>query len=320
MQIPNDYNGVTVFQGFSSSYGDLGKATIDGGTSGSSYILLQIVNCLSISFLDLVFQNNGATGTESGVRNGDGGNSSITTFTRCVFKGMKGSGVFAHAGGNFIECEAYDNVGIGFELRSAVYCRRCISHDNGSHGFSSAGFATKAVLESCASFKNGGSGIGYSDNSGLFSLRACDFYDNVSHGVDGSVQNFVLLENCNFVKNGGYGLQVNSANAIVFLSNCGFGSGTQANTSGTTNIPVTSVVEEIATVTYASDVTPWANPDEGDFRITLAAAKNAGRGAFTLTDATYDGGTVGYPDIGAVQHEDSGGALLRPVNLNGGLV
>ena len=56
---------------------------------------------------------------------------------------------------------------------------------------------------------------------------------------------------------------------------------------------------------FASDVTPWVDPANGDFRINLAAAKGAGRGSYTQNAG---GGTVGYPDIGAAQHQDSGGS------------
>ncbi len=57
---------------------------------------------------------------------------------------------------------------------------------------------------------------------------------------------------------------------------------------------------ESGSITYAADVTPWVDPANGDFRITLAAAKSAGRGSFTQTQSSYTG-TIGYPDIGAAQ-------------------
>ena len=68
-----------------------------------------------------------------------------------------------------------------------------------------------------------------------------------------------------------------------------------------------SIVENIGAVTYGANLTPWVDPANGDFRINLAAAKGAGRGTFLQTSASYTG-TVGFPDIGAAQHLDSGGA------------
>jgi hypothetical protein len=71
-------------------------------------------------------------------------------------------------------------------------------------------------------------------------------------------------------------------------------------------------------VTYANDVTPWTDPANGDFRISLAAAKGAGRGTYTQTAASY-AGTVGYPDIGAAQSTGGGGSSSsRMVNIRGG--
>lgn len=77
------------------------------------------------------------------------------------------------------------------------------------------------------------------------------------------------------------------------------------NASGTTNN--TGKMQVFGSVTYASGVTPWSAPSTGDFRITLAAARNAGRGAFTETASGY-AGAIGYPDIGSNQHLDSGGS------------
>jgi len=91
----------------------------------------------------------------------------------------------------------------------------------------------------------------------------------------------------------------------ALLQNNRFGAGTQANTSGDVN-PGGNVVQ-VNSAFYASNVTPWVDPANGDFRINLAAAKDAGRGNFTQTAASY-AGTVGYPDIGAAQHQDTGGA------------
>jgi hypothetical protein len=102
--------------------------------------------------------------------------------------------------------------------------------------------------------------------------------------------------NCNFVKNGGWGVNGSAVNTL--LVNCGFGSGTQANASGTS----TQAIEQNS-VTYASGATPWNDPANGDFRIVAAAARAAGVGTFTQTQASYSG-TVGYPDIGAAQHKE----------------
>jgi hypothetical protein len=113
----------------------------------------------------------------------------------------------------------------------------------------------------------------------------------------------MLLENCNAVKNGGYG--INAANfgandvSKVHARSCGFGSGTQANSSGATGSSSAVgivVLENLDAVTYAANLTPWRDPESGEFTIVLGAALAAGRGTFLGTTNTQ-----GYPAIGAAQ-------------------
>ena len=142
--------------------------------------------------------------------------------------------------------------------------------------------------------------------------------NNVKDGISfrgGSINEGALIENCNFTTNANWGINngstgTSTVNAIVF--NCGFGAGTQANTSGDISLPNNCIV--VGTVNYASNVTPWNAPATGDFTITLAAAKNAGRGTFTETQASYTG-TVGKPDIGAAQAAAGGGG--GPIGVSG---
>ena len=64
-------NGPTVFQGYTTTPGDLGKATIDGGTSGASYSIVSGTSNF-IKLADLIFQNNGASGSTVGISPGTG--------------------------------------------------------------------------------------------------------------------------------------------------------------------------------------------------------------------------------------------------------
>src|SRR3990167_7616154 len=86
--------GPTFFQGYTTAYGDLGRATIDGGTAGASYVLLTFSGSgTAMCFgLDLIFQNNGATGSANGV---NWGNDTRAFPQRCVFSNVRGAGLFA---------------------------------------------------------------------------------------------------------------------------------------------------------------------------------------------------------------------------------
>ena len=118
----------------------------------------------------------------------------------------------------------------------------------------------------------------------------------------------MTIESCNFIKNGTYGIIGNGAGGrIGSVINCGFGAGTAANSSGTTS-SLKGIIET-GSVTYGSNLLPWVDAPNGDFRINLAAANGAGRGTFTQTASSY-AGAVAYPDIGAVQHQDAGGSTV----------
>lgn len=297
--------GPTFFQGFTSAYGDLGRATIDGGTAGASYVLLTVSGSgVDRTFcLDLIFQNNGATGSATGVNFGNSGRSLIK---RCVVNSVRGIGLHVQ---NAVECEAYScnqsntaNLG-GFSAQTTgQFLDRCISHDNSgsnNNGFYNGG-AGECVLIYCIADTNGLHGFYDNNNTITTKIINCDSYNN---GGDGwrtiTASGTVFFENSNFIKNGGYGINVSTGTRIGLAINCGFGSGSQANTSGTINVAA-GQIEEIGTITYASGVTPWVDPANGDFRINLGNAKGQGRGTFTETAASYSG-TIGYPDIGAGQ-------------------
>ncbi len=294
-------------QGYSATFGDFGRATIDGGSSGVAYTLL-LINWSIWVIADFIFKNNGASSSADLVQvqtaNGNHGE-----FIRCVFANSRGNGLKILASGIIVtECEAYgcnqSNGGnsAGFSAGSASTFVRCIAHDNSgsnTHGFYTDGGGD--VYDGCIADTNGSVGFRFNANTAA-SYKNCEAYNNASHGFFvGNNDRPTYMENCNALKNGGAGVNGTGSSNNGLIANCGFGSGSMANTGGQTASIGSTVV--IGSVTYASGVTPWIDPDNGDFRINLAAAKNAGRGAFTQTQAGY-AGAIAYPDIGAAQHND----------------
>lgn len=315
------------FQGYTSAYNDLGRAIIDGGTSGVSYILLAAsgANC---RYVDFIFRNNGASGSAAGVDCTGGVECLIL---RCVVNNVRGIGlILAGAAGQVVECEAYgcnqsNGTNSGISLTgNGNFAIRCISHDNtGSNTRGFTGGNTAALIK-CIAHSNGGVGfhLTFSDIGGI--LIDSDAYNNGSDGIllPSSNPHAVYIENCNIVKNGGYGINYSGAGLCTgAVVNCGFGAGTMANTSGATSPTIASGsfgnMHAIGLVTYPNNVTPWVDPANGDFRINLAQAKSAGRGTFTETAASY-AGTVAYPDIGAGQHLEGAGInrALLPSGLS----
>lgn len=322
--ISHSITGSVRFQGYTSSPGDGGRWTLSGGTSGASYTVLTLPNHGPF-FQDVIFLNNGATGSADGVIM-----QGSSRFFRCVFTGMVGGGVninpaSAGAVGALIECEAYGNNTSNTASKGGVIINgpgvtlvRCMIHDNtgsNTHGvFVAIGSSGQCHMVDCVVESNGASGffsVSSTNNWQSFVFQGCDFYNNAGSGVSiaNAAAGFVLLhvESCNLLKNGAYGITTSLSTGTFggHLLNNGYGSGSEANTSGASNL--VAGLEESGAVTYASGVTPWVDPANGDFRIDLEAAKRAGRGAFLQTQAGYSG-TVAYPDIGAAQHQDSGGS------------
>lgn len=294
-------SSASVVQGYTSSVNDGGRATIDGGTSTGA--LVTDVGVGGMQFIDLIFKTSITTGTLDLFTT-----TRLSGFTRCVFTGARNNGIAVTADGEvLIECEAYDNnkantaSKAGFYLPNRALLTRCIAHDNA--GSNTIGFLVTTglvTLQNCISDTNGKYGISFTGASfnGGYIVSNCDIYNNGSDGINvvtGSV-NPLLIENTNFIKNTGAGINNVSVLGGGFIYNCGYGAGTQANGSADT----INNLAQSGTVTYGSNLTPWVDPANGDFRVNLAAANFAGRAFFLETAASY-AGAVGYPDIGACQ-------------------
>lgn len=302
--------GPVTFQGYTTSVGDLGRATFDGAANAISVLTASGVN---INYVDLIFIN----GTGTGGVVAHSGNENL--FLRCVTSAGNRSGFNSSSGsGSYVECEAYgantsNNAGgAGFVVGASMTLIRCISHDN-SAGTNAAGFrcSVASFFNRCIADTNAGAGLVFSGVTTVTIINS-DFYNNALDGIDltGASATSAYIENSNFIDNGGYG--INSSGSAIrngAIVNCGFGSGTAANASG--NIATAAAaLTVIGSVTYAADVTPYSAPTTGDFDITLAAAKAAGRGTFTETAASYTG-TLGVPAIGASQPSAAGGSTQR---------
>lgn len=309
------------FHGFTTTYGDGGIAQIVGPTTGASFVMLTVSGAGN-ELCDLELYNNGATSTSGGVVV-----SSNNVLRRVVVHDVRGIG-FSNTttAALFVECEAYacntSNTASTGGFSVIGKCVRCVSHNNS--GSNNIGFLSSAngaaYFENCIADSNGSHGFASVQRAQTVTLKGCDAYANGGDGlrcdVNTTAGGITYAENCNFIGNGGYGVrdvETTLAHRTV-LVNCGFGAGTEANSSGA--VATNAFTQEIGSVTYPNDVTPWVDPDNGDFRITLAAAKGAGRGAFVQTQSGY-AGAVGYPDIGAAQHQESAGAALLVLQRRG---
>lgn len=298
-----DKSNIITHRGYSAAVGDGGQAIFDGGNPGTSFVLLSVTGA-DLVFEDFIFRNNGTSGSANGV---SASGNLRPIFRRIVAHGIRGSGIAGPTSGSgiILESEAYDcnksNSGTLAGITGFAWIVRCFSHDN--LGNINAGFFSNNAFTSyigCIAARNGRWGIDLTPaGNEHFVVMHCDLYANVGNGlnISTSADATFIVENNNFVKNGGYGWLI-SGSPTGFIHNNGYGSGTQANTSGQSS--GSGAFEEIGSVTYPADVTPWVDPANGDFRVSLPQAKGQGRGQYTQTAAGY-AGTVGYPDIGSAQ-------------------
>ena len=292
----------TAFQGYSSTPGDGGKATIDTGTNAVGAI--STTGAAGITFADLIFQTSATTGASIGVTQ-----NTYAYFFRCVVHGFKSHGFYISGGdlGVYVECESYGNTGIGFANAAggAIYVF-CYSHGNTSYGYYLGASQQAIYVINSISDSNGTAGILIDAFSNMTLVATnCDFYNTSGDGISEKSSGVAIIRNCNFIKNTGKGINV-TGGVNGYANNNGYGAGTMANGSADTLAAIVST----GAVTYASGVTPWNAPTTGDFSIVLAAAQAAGRGAFTETSPKT--GTVGYPDIGAAQSKGP----AKPVSVN----
>lgn len=289
-------NGPTIFQGYTTTPGDMGKATIDGGTSGASYILLALSGA-SVVLADMILDHNGATG---GANLLNVNTSPRALVLRCVL--ADGRGAINLGSQTMISCEVYGNNGnaaaIGaVSIGAGGTMLNCYVHDNTSAKTSGAQTSGSGwtVFANCIFANNATNGI-FAVSSVI--VLNCDFYSNPGSGIEITLATPLqaYIQNCNFLKNG-FGVSNSAPARIGAIYNCGFGAGSMANSANEVNM---GAMIDSGGFSYASGVTPWVNPDTGNYSITLRSAKSAGLSKFVETFSNF-GGTVGYPDVGAAQ-------------------
>ncbi len=288
------------WMGYSTAYGDGGRAIIDGGTAGASYVLLTFGTTGQVELRDLEIKNNGATGSADLI--------SVTALQfcafRCVFRDARGELIATSSGTSFVRCEFYganqSNTasGCAVSLAASSTFVKCIFHDN--TGSNTSGVRTTAgayavAFVDCIFDSNGEHGLFTGGNSMSCTVVRCDFYSNGSDAIRNNCAH-LWVDSCNFINNTSNALEcglVNAGHAIA--SKCGYGAGTMANDAGN----LSGNIDELDTFSYANDTTPWNAPDTGDFSLEGEDAISTGDGTFLQTASGYTGST-GFPDVGAV--------------------
>jgi hypothetical protein len=290
-------NGDSVcMEGYSSSYGDSNLAVIDIGTSSSTILNFNAagkIKCVKFTCSATSGSNNGITMNTLGA-----------VLEKCVVTGARGSGIGAGTIIDIIGCELYGNntsnsvsTGAITVTGNGVSIKNCIIHDN--TGSNNSGiYATSAFYVFNTIFDtNTLNGIRLGSGFTYFSVFNCDFYNNGGSGIDfNSTAGVGIIRNSNFIKNGGYGINSTNLAYTTDVVNCGFGAGTMANTSGQTN---GNAINAVGSITYQTDISPYMDAANGDFRIKLTESMNSGFNDYVQQASSYSG-VVGCPSVGAV--------------------
>lgn len=296
-------NDRTIFQGYASTPGDEGKATIDGGTNN-----ITLMQSTTGIFIDFQFSNNGTSGSQTGVSP-----STPSYFYRCAFRHFRGQ---ACVGANaFVECEFEDwnqsntasSPAISYINITFVY--RCYFHDATAGAnciaitASNVSWTPPFLINECIFDNISGDAFQCTTNQSAF----LHLYNNLFYKVAGNVVN-ILTGGSNYSWVQGFNnimmscsgsLIKNAANGLCrgMMFNTVYGSGRYANRA---SLFVNSTsVSDISPIILPPDVSPFNSIDTGDFSLVYAPLIGTGRSKFLQVGSKT--GTTSYIDIGATQ-------------------
>lgn len=192
-----------------------------------------------------------------------------------------------------VGCWAHDNTISGFTnsptFGSASSFAWCIASNNtgaSSDGFSPSGPPNLAQFVNCAAYANGRDGFRTGNGSSSMAVAV----------------------NCVAVNNSGYGFNLENGGQGQHLVNCaGYN-----NTSG--NVKTSSL--NVSFVALSGS--PFTDAASNDFSLNNTSGAGASCRAVGFPGVFPSGLTTGYLDIGAVQHQDSGGGSSYSGGVYGG--
>lgn len=307
-----DYQNVSRWESYGTYRGDKGtKATWSAGAQTSVTLFTSGSNCVMDNMI--LDCNNGASNAgwasstfrsvalrvkvanAKGLGFSESAGNYPVLWMYCEATNCQGAAAFsATLGGNFHYCEAWDNTTVGFAVSgagNAVFVN-CIADSN--TGASSDGF-----VPTC---------------SHPVTFHRCVAYGNGRHGFNVNGTAASILTDCLSETNGGHGYTATAgANPQVELWNCG----AYNNTSSAVGYDATKITLPVRSFLATPTGSFFTNAAASDFSLTNTANQGAlarAAGFPTMPHATQ----TGYPDVGAVQHQDAGAAGMLYVPDGGG--
>jgi len=298
------YQQATRLVGYGTTRGDTGRPTIQA--SAGSFTLLTVGSGKDgASIENLILDGNSQTSAI-----GLNVNAGSVVVTGCKIMGCPGGGILTASSfyGNIQQCEVTTCGTAGISVAGPPIGIQILNnyiHDNTAVGVTFASGATIQVVV----------GNVIANNTGASSdgLSVAVFYVNFIHGnvFYGNGRDGIRLtnqyparecvQNNIFVSNGGYGINSSSAPTKTYSAAIAYNA-FYNNTSGARN----NIATGVGDVTLTSD--PFVASGSGNFALNNTAGAGAACRAAGFPGAFPGGTTTGYADIGAVQHQDSGGA------------
>jgi hypothetical protein len=278
-------------EGYNATRGDLGTPPVLTASGISTFIFVTI------------------TGTRCSVANLSLDGASLTASQGIVLRGLgyrikvancTGGGFGSSTlGAVWIACEATGcttTAPFASTVASAVYID-CVAYDNTITGFAGSGNAS-VFIRCIADSNSGATSDGFAPTGESCRLINCVAYGNGRDGIRITEQG--TLTNCIAESNTGTGLNFTGANAQGPLAvNCA----TYDNGTATAGLASANAIN-IGPITGSGSF--FTNAAGGDFSLNNTAGAGAACRATGFPGVLRYGGT-GYLDVGALQHQDSGG-------------
>lgn len=290
-------NLITI-EGYNTVRGDLGTKPLlqASGISGATL--------LAVSTNDVTVRNVDLDGATLSTMRGVNVTGSRSRLQRIIVRNCPSGGI-TQASGIAIECYVTGCATSAFVSGGANEYHACVAYDNTVTGFS---LIASCIATNCIADSNSGASSDgfFAGNNVSGPFINCTAYNNGRDGFrTASVQNSFI--NCIAESNAGRGFNNSGSNTGMVMLNCATYNNTSGGTGGTFSISSGNVTGTGSFFVDAPNQNFALNNTSG----AGAAARAAGfPGALTV------GGT-GYLDIGALQHQDSGGGGTIHVGIIG---
>lgn len=290
--------------GYTTTRGDIGRATVLA-TAG-----ITMVTC-NASSNGLRIENFVFDGASIASTAGLNLNSSqYLAVSNCIVKNTAGAAITCGTNTYLQDIEVTGCTGGTAAVVNGSVSLRLYIHDNTVTGITSSG----TLIDSIIANNTGATSDGISGGSGTIGIiNNCVVRGNGRHGISmiGSVpvRNGAVC-NCILEGNGGYGISVSGGSATMemplFRNNAYYN-----NTSGAR----TGFVAEVGAVTLSA--LPYAG--SGDYSLNATSGAGAACRAAGIPGLIVGSSTTGYRDIGAAQHQDSGGGPSGGIRFHPGM-